>query len=92
MSGGVLPPARAVAGLRRRIEAAAELVDDEDNAFLRVCPELGTYQGLLRLSYACIVPGVLLLLQVALPSDNPGPDRGPADGASLPIWSPLLER
>ena len=76
--GGVLPPARVVAGLRRRIEAA-ELVSDKD-ALLRVGPELGTCQSLLRLLNTRVVSGVLRVFEITLSRDDPGSRRSTTDG------------
>ena len=64
--------------LRRRIIGAAELLDDD--TFGPNGSELGVLQGLVRLSYARVVPSVLRLFQTTLSGDDPRPERGPADG------------
>jgi hypothetical protein len=74
---GVSPPAGVFLGFRRWL---ASVFFDTYNALCRVGVELGVRERLVRQSDAGIVPGVLWFFEGTSSRDDPGPERGPADG------------
>src|ERR671913_1592766 len=77
--GGISPPTQVLPRFCCRIGATLEIFD-ADYAPRWVSIELGVRKRLVRQSNAGIVPGVLRFLQRTSASDDPGPQRGPADG------------
>src|SRR5215210_6478581 len=76
---GIFPPAQVLPRFRCRIGATLEIFA-ADYALRWVSIELGVGERLVRQSKAGIVPGVLRFLQRTSARDDPGPQRGPADG------------
>src|SRR5215218_11293128 len=77
--GSISPPTQVLPRFCGPIGATLKIFD-ADYALRWVSIELGVRERFVRLSNAGIVPGVLRFLQRTSARDDPGPQRGPADG------------
>src|ERR671911_1181977 len=77
--GGISPPTQVLPGFCCRIGTTL-VVFDADQAVRRVSTELGVRKRLVRQPNTGVVPGVLRFLKRTSTRDDPGSQRGPADG------------